>query len=39
LKSEVRDLFLAPLEEEGAAFLVYLELARRLREVRIPRRN
>jgi hypothetical protein len=39
LKSEVRDLFLDPLEEEGAACLVYLDLARRLREVRIPRRN
>jgi Haem-binding uptake, Tiki superfamily, ChaN len=39
LKAEARELFLDPLEEEGAACLVYLDLARRLREVRIPRRN
>ncbi len=39
LKSEVRALFLDPLDEDGAPLLTYLDLASRLREVRIPRRS
>src|SRR5262249_45657589 len=38
LKREVRDLFLDPLSDTGAAFITYLELSRRLSEVRIPPR-
>lgn len=36
LKGEVRALFLDPLEEEGHAFLTYLDLSKRLADVRIP---
>ena len=39
LKREVRELFLDPLDEDGAPILVYLDLAARLRDIRIPRRN
>ncbi len=38
LKSEVRELFLDPLDEEGDAFLTYLDLSKRLAAVRIPAR-
>ena len=38
LKREVRELFLDPLDEEGQAFLTYLNLSRRLAGVRIPQR-
>jgi hypothetical protein len=38
LKREVRELFLDPLDDEGQAFLTYMELSRKLRDVRIPRR-
>ncbi len=38
LKSEVRELFLDPLDEEGDAFLTYLDLSKRLADVRIPAR-
>ena len=38
LKSEVRALFLDPLEDDGVPFLTYLDLAKRLRDVRIPKR-
>jgi hypothetical protein len=38
-KSEVRELFLDPLDEEGAAFHTYLYLASRLDRVRVPRRE
>ena len=38
LKSEVRELFLDPLDHEGDAFLTYLDLSRRLADVRIPAR-
>ena len=38
LKREVRDLFLDPLSDIGAAFLTYLDLSRRLADVRIPQR-
>jgi hypothetical protein len=38
LKREVRELFLDPLEEDGAALVTYLDLSRRLAEVRIPQR-
>jgi uncharacterized iron-regulated protein len=38
LKPEVRQLFLDPLSDEGDAMLTYLDLAKRLRNVRIPRR-
>lgn len=37
-KREVRDLFLDPLSDSGAAFLTYLDLSRRLAAVRIPAR-
>ena len=39
LKSEVRQLFLDPLDEEGGPFLTYMDLASRLADVRIPRRS
>ena len=39
LKSEVRTLFLDPLDEDGAPLLTYLDLASRLADVRIPRRS
>jgi hypothetical protein len=39
LKSEVRQLFLDPLDEDGAPLLTYLDLASRLSDVRIPRRS
>jgi hypothetical protein len=39
LKSEVRELFLDPLDEDGAPFQVYMDLAARLADVRIPRRS
>jgi hypothetical protein len=39
LKSEVRELFLDPLEEDGAPLLTYLDLTSRLRDVRIPSRS
>jgi len=35
-KREVRELFLDPLEEEGEAFLTYMNIARRVAAVRIP---
>ena len=38
LKREVRELFLDPLAGEGQAFLTYLNLSRRLADVRIPER-
>ena len=38
LKSEVRMLFLDPLEDDGVPFLTYLDLATRLADVRIPKR-
>jgi hypothetical protein len=38
-KAEVRDLFLDPLDEAGAAFHTYLYLAARLDPVRVPRRE
>ena len=38
LKREVRDLYLDPLSDTGAAFLTYLDLSRRLADVRIPLR-
>jgi hypothetical protein len=38
LKPEVRQLFLDPLSDEGDALLTYLDLAKRLRNVRIPKR-
>jgi uncharacterized iron-regulated protein len=37
-KSDVRELFLDPLAEEGAAFLTYFDLSKRLAGVRIPPR-
>ena len=39
LKSEVRQLFVDPLDEDGAPFLTYMDLASRLRDVRIPDRS
>jgi uncharacterized iron-regulated protein len=38
LKREVRELFLDPLEEDGAALVTYLDLSRRLADVQIPKR-
>jgi hypothetical protein len=38
LKREVRELFLDPLEEDGAALVAYLDLSRRLADVPIPKR-
>ena len=37
-KREVRALFLDPLDVEGEAFLTYMDLTRRLADVRIPAR-
>jgi hypothetical protein len=37
-KSQIRDLFLDPLDEPGRASEVYLDLSDRLEKVRIPRR-
>lgn len=39
LKSEVRALFLDPLEDDGVPFVTYLELAHRLADVRLPPRS
>ncbi len=36
-KAEIRELFLDPLDEEGAAFHMYFYWAERVRRVRIPR--
>ena len=38
-KREVRELFLDPLEDEGAPFLIYLDLVTRTRSVKIPARS
>ena len=38
LKREVRELFLDPLDEDCQPFLTYLDLSRRLANVRIPKR-
>jgi len=38
LKAEVRLLFLDPLEDDGVPFLTYLDLSKRLSDVRIPKR-
>ncbi len=38
-KSELRELFLDPLEDEGAPLLVYLDLTTRLRDLVVPRQN
>jgi len=37
-KAEMRELFVDPLDEEGAPFLTYLDLVTRLADVRIPKR-
>jgi len=38
-KAELRELFLDPLEDEGAPLLVYLDLATRLRNLVVPRQS
>ncbi|MBS2021733.1 MAG: hypothetical protein JST92_04945, partial [Deltaproteobacteria bacterium] len=38
-KPAIRELYLDPLEDEGAPFLVYLDLATRLRAVELPERS
>ena len=38
LKAEVRTLFLDPLEGDGDAFVTYLDLSKKMRDVRIPKR-
>ncbi len=38
-KSELRELFLDPLDDEGAPLLVYLDLSTRLRELVVPRQS
>jgi Haem-binding uptake, Tiki superfamily, ChaN len=37
-KKNIRDLFCAPLDSPGEAFSTYLELSKRVRSVKIPRR-
>ncbi len=38
-KSELRELFLDPLDDEGAPLFVYLDLVTRLRELVVPRQS